>query len=290
MPDKPDAGRPDAGLPTGPPLARLIAVMARLRDPDGGCPWDLDQTFETIAPYTIEEAYEVAEAITSGDRAALKDELGDLLLQVVYHARMAEEEASFDFDEVASAITDKMIRRHPHVFGDATVADAAAQTGAWENQKAEERNRKAAAEGRTASVLDGVSSALPALMRAVKLQRRVVRVGFDWPDTDGVIAKVEEELAELRAEITGGGDPDRLEDEMGDLLFTVVNLARHLGVDPETALRRCNAKFERRFRGVEERLRADGRTVEQVTLEVMEAHWDQVKLAENVRMIHNTLI
>lgn len=259
--------------------------MARLRDPDGGCPWDLEQTFETIAPYTIEEAYEVAEAITSGDRAALKDELGDLLLQVVYHARMAEEEASFDFDEVASAITDKMIRRHPHVFGDATVADAAAQTGAWENQKAEERSRKATAEGRPASVLDGVSTALPALMRAVKLQRRVVRVGFDWPDTGGVIAKVEEELAELRAEIAGGRDPDRLEDEMGDLLFTVVNLARHLGVDPETALRRCNAKFERRFRGVEERLRADGQTAEQVPLEVMEVHWDRVKLDEKINKI-----
>lgn len=273
----------DDGLPAGPPLARLLAVMARLRDPVGGCPWDLEQSFETIAPYTIEEAYEVAEAITSGDRSALKDELGDLLLQVVYHARMAEEEASFGFDDVAAAIADKMIRRHPHVFGDASVADAAAQTGAWERQKADERSRKAAAEGRPVSVLDGVSGALPALMRSVKLQRRVVRVGFDWPDTGGVVAKVEEELAELRAEIAGGRDPDRLEDEVGDLLFTVVNLARHLGVDPETALRRCNAKFERRFRGVEDGLRAEGLSVEDVGLDRMEAHWDRVKLEERLK-------
>lgn len=273
----------DDDLPPRPPLARLLAVMARLRDPAGGCPWDLEQSFETIAPYTIEEAYEVAEAITSGDRSALKDELGDLLLQVVYHARMAEEEGSFAFDDVAAAIADKMIRRHPHVFGDATVADAAAQSGAWERQKADERSRKAAAEGRPASVLDGVSSALPALMRSVKLQRRVVRVGFDWPDTSGVIAKVEEELAELRAEIGGGRDPDRLEDEVGDLLFTVVNLARHLDIDPETALRRCNAKFERRFRGVEERLRAEGVAVEDAGLDLMERHWGRIKLDEKLK-------
>lgn len=278
---------PADDLPVGPPIARLIAVMARLRAPEGGCPWDLEQTFETIAPYTIEEAYEVAEAITTGDRTALKDELGDLLLQVVYHARMAEEEGSFGFDDVATAIVDKMIRRHPHVFGDATVADAAEQTGAWEAQKAAERARKAADEGRVASVLDGVSAALPALMRAVKLQRRVVRVGFDWPNTDDVVAKIEEELGELRAEIDAGRDPDRLEDEMGDLLFTVVNLARHLGVDPETALRRCNAKFERRFRGVETGLAAEGKAIEEVSLDAMEAHWDRVKLDEKSRNRRN---
>lgn len=270
-------------LPDGPPIARLLAVMARLRDPVGGCPWDLEQTFETIAPYTIEEAYEVAEAITFGDRSALCDELGDLLLQVVYHARMAEEEGSFNFDDVASGISDKMVRRHPHVFGDAIVADAAAQSGAWERQKAEERAARAAAEGREPSVLDGVSTALPALMRAVKLQRRVVRVGFDWPDSDGVFAKVDEELAELRAEAFGVRDPDRIEDEVGDLLFTVVNLARHLGADPEAALRRCNAKFERRFRAVEDALAAEGRSVETVPLDDMERHWRRIKLAERSR-------
>lgn len=282
MPPPDDTPRED--LPPGPPIARLLAVMARLRDPDGGCPWDLEQSFETIAPYTIEEAYEVAEAITTGDRAALKDELGDLLLQVVYHARMAEEEGSFGFDDVAGAIAEKMIRRHPHVFGDATVADAEAQTGAWERQKAEERARKAAAEGRTASVLEGVSAALPALMRSVKLQRRAARVGFDWPDTGPVLAKIEEEIGELREEIAAG-DADRLEDEMGDVLFAVVNLARHLGVDPETALRRCNAKFERRFRGVEDRLAAQGRTPDQSGLDAMEEIWVGIKLEEKRKKV-----
>ena len=272
-----DATRDD--LPPGPPIDRLLAVMARLRDPDGGCPWDLEQSFETIAPYTIEEAYEVAEAITVGDRAALKDELGDLLLQVVYHARMAEEEGSFGFDDVAAAIAEKMIRRHPHVFGDATVADAEAQTGAWERQKAEERARKAAAEGRTASALEGVSAALPALMRSVKLQRRAARVGFDWPEIGPVLAKIEEEIRELREEVAAG-DAARLEDEMGDVLFAVVNLARHLGVDPETALRRSNAKFERRFRGVEDRLAAQGLTPDEAGLDAMEAIWVGIKLAE----------
>ncbi len=278
-----DETDPD-GLPAGPPIARLLAVMARLRDPDGGCPWDLEQSFETIAPYTIEEAYEVAEAITVGDRDALKDELGDLLLQVAYHARMAQEEGSFDFDDVATAIAEKMIRRHPHVFADASVADAAAQTGAWESQKAEERARKAATEGRTASVLEGVSAALPALMRAVKLQRRAARVGFDWPDTGPVLAKIEEEIGELRAEITTG-DQDRLEDEMGDVLFAVVNLARHLGVDPETALRRCNAKFERRFRGVEDRLAERGQAPDTVSLDEMEALWVDIKLDEKSKKL-----
>ena len=272
------------GLPDGPPIARLRAVMARLRDPDGGCPWDLEQSFETIAPYTIEEAYEVAEAITLGDRTALKDELGDLLLQVVYHAQMAEEEGSFGFDDVAAAIADKMIRRHPHVFGDDSVADAAAQSGAWERQKAEERARKAEAEGRTASVLEGVSGALPALMRSVKLQRRAARVGFDWPETGQVLDKIVEELGELKTEIAGG-DADRLEDEMGDVLFAVVNLARHLGVDPETALRRCNAKFERRFRGVEDRLAAQGRSPDQASLDAMEALWVEIKLEEKRKKI-----
>lgn len=271
-----------AALPEAPAIARLIAVMAKLRDPDGGCPWDLEQTFETIAPYTIEEAYEVAEAITLGDMNALRDELGDLLLQVVYHARMAEEDGAFAFEDVARGIAEKMIRRHPHVFAGASVEDAEAQTAAWETQKAAERAAKAEAEGRALSVLDGVSDALPALMRSVKLQKRAVRAGFDWPTTAGVFDKIDEELTELRAEITGGpgDDADRIEDEMGDLLFTVVNLARHLGVDPETALRRCNAKFERRFRFMERALAAEGKAVDTTELAEMERHWRRAKQAE----------
>ncbi|NQW11565.1 MAG: nucleoside triphosphate pyrophosphohydrolase [Alphaproteobacteria bacterium] len=265
-------------------IDRLLAVMAALRDPETGCPWDIEQTFETIAPYTIEEAYEVAEAITNNDMVGLKDELGDLLLQVVYHARMAEEAGAFDFNAVAEAIGDKMIRRHPHVFAGASIADAEAQTAAWERQKAEERSGQAKAAGRRPSALDGVSAAYPALMRAVKLQKRAVRTGFDWPTTDGVVDKIAEELEELRVEVTanGGIDPDRVEDEMGDLLFTVVNLARHLKVDPETALRRCNAKFERRFRAMEDGLVSEGVDIADATLDAMEAHWSRVKLAEKI--------
>jgi len=271
--------------PDAPAIDRLIDVMAKLRDPEGGCPWDLEQTFETIAPYTIEEAYEVAEAITLADTAAIRDELGDLLLQVVYHARIAEEDGAFDFEAVAAGITEKMIRRHPHVFAGMSVADAEAQTAAWEEQKAAERAAKAEAEGRTFSALDGVSTALPALMRAVKLQRRAVREGFDWPETAGVFAKIEEELGELRAEVTADAprDADRVEDEMGDLLFTVVNLARHLDIDPETALRRCNAKFERRYRFMERSLASDGKAVAGVTLDEMERHWQRAKLSEKVK-------
>ena len=265
-------------------IDRLIAVMAALRDPNTGCPWDIEQTFETIAPYTIEEAYEVAEAITTKDMAGLKDELGDLLLQVVYHARMAEEAGVFDFNPVAEGISDKMIRRHPHVFAGASIADAATQTAAWEQQKAEERERKAAADGRRPSALDGVSAAYPALMRAMKLQKRAVRTGFDWPETSNVFDKIDEELGELKAEVavTGSIDPDRVEDEMGDLLFTVVNLARHLNVDPETALRRCNAKFERRFRAMEDGLTAEGMDITDASLHDMEVHWTRAKLSENI--------
>ncbi|SDF12106.1 MULTISPECIES: nucleoside triphosphate pyrophosphohydrolase [Thalassobaculum] len=275
-----------AALPDEPAIARLIAVMAKLRDPDGGCPWDLEQNFETIAPYTIEEAYEVAEAITLGDMASLRDELGDLLLQVVYHAQMARElapqDGAFDFEDVARGIADKMIRRHPHVFAGASVEDAKAQTDAWEKQKAVERAAKAAAENRTVSVLDGVSSALPALMRSLKLQNRAVRAGFDWPDIDGVFDKIDEELGELRAEVTGADsdDPARIEDEVGDLLFTVVNLARRLDIDPETALRRCNAKFERRFRFMEDGLAAEGTPIQSVGLDEMERHWQRAKQRE----------
>lgn len=258
-------------------LDRLIEVMARLRDPEGGCPWDLEQDFKSIAPYTIEEAYEVAEAIDREDMAALRDELGDLLLQVVFHARMAEEKGAFAFEDVAAAIVGKMIRRHPHVFSGETIEGAAAQTAAWEDQKAAEREIKAAAEGRPASVLDGVSVALPGLTRAVKLGRRAARVGFDWPETDPVIEKVNEELDELKAEIADGAPAERLEDEMGDLLFSLANLARHLGIEPEAAVRRANRKFEDRFHHVERRLREAGTAPQDASLDEMERLWAEAK-------------
>jgi ATP diphosphatase len=257
-----------------PNTARLLEIMARLRDPDGGCPWDLEQTFRTIAPYTIEEAYEVADAIAQDDMAALKDELGDLLLQVVFHARMAEEDGHFDFDAVAQAIADKMIRRHPHVFGADRVDSAAAQTHSWEAFKAAERAAKAADGGRHASVLDGVTLALPGLTRAVKLQKRAARVGFDWPEVAQVLDKIDEETTEIKQEIRSGAEPERLEDEIGDLLFAVANLARHLGVDPEAALRGTNAKFERRFHQVEQSF-AGG--LDDVSLEEMEGAWQAAK-------------
>jgi len=262
------------------PIQRLTQVMAALRNPDGGCPWDLEQTFETIAPYTIEEAYEVAEAIAQRDFVALKDELGDLLLQVVYHGRMAKELGEFSFDDVAEAITEKMIRRHPHVFGTLEIGDAEAQTQAWEEQKATERAAKAAESGARSSALDGVSVAYPALMRAVKLQRRAARVGFDWPETAPVVDKIHEELGELTEEISASDvDGDRVEDEMGDLLFACVNLARHLGVDPENALRRTNGKFEARFRAVERMLDEDlGIEPSAASLDQMEERWTRAKL------------
>jgi MazG family protein len=259
-------------------IDRLLTIMARLRDPGDGCPWDLAQTFESIAPYTIEEAYEVAEAIRQADMAALKDELGDLLLQVVFHARMAEEQGDFDFHEVARAISDKMVRRHPHVFGGQRVADAAAQTLSWEALKAAERKERAGARGdQDPSVLEGVAVGLPALTRAEKLQRRAARVGFDWPEADQVLEKIEEEICEIRVELANDGHRDRLEDEVGDLLFAVANLARHLGVDAEAALRRGNAKFERRFKQVEA---AFGGDLDGTGLEDMEAAWQEAKKSE----------
>ena len=258
-------------------LERLLSVMAQLRNPDGGCPWDLEQNFATIAPYTIEEAYEVAEAIARGDTDALKDELGDLLLQVVFHARMAEEDGLFDFNAVAGTIADKMVRRHPYVFGDENIESAAAQTVAWEDRKAAERAEKAKAESRAASVLDGVATALPGLTRAVKLARRAARVGFDWPDAAGVLDKIEEEVGELRAEINGDGDADRLQDEIGDVLFSVANLARRLSIDPEAAIRATNRKFEYRFRHIEASLDADGRKPEDAGLAELDRLWNEAK-------------
>ncbi|HEV8015840.1 MAG TPA: nucleoside triphosphate pyrophosphohydrolase [Stellaceae bacterium] len=255
-------------------LQRLLGIMATLRDPESGCPWDVAQSFKTIAPYTIEEAYEVAEAAELDDAPALKDELGDLLLQVVFHSRMAEEAGRFAFDDVARAISDKMVRRHPHVFGPDQIDSAAAQTVAWEEQKAAERAAKGAA-----SALDGVGTGLPALTRAAKLQRRAARVGFDWPEAAPVFAKIAEEIAELHDAIAGES-PDRIEDELGDLLFAVVNLARKLDRDPEQALRRACRKFERRFRRVETLLAADGKLPGSAGLDDMEGKWQQAKQEE----------
>ena len=261
-------------------IDRLLDVMANLRDPETGCPWDVAQDFATIAPYTIEEAYEVAEAIAEKDWPALKDELGDLLFQVVFYAQMAREDGLFDFEIIAEGVAEKMVRRHPHVFGDVSVADAEAQTDAWEAHKAAERTAKAEAEGRAVSVLDGVTTALPALTRAAKLQARAARVGFDWPVVAAVIDKIDEEIGELRVEFDAGADRDRVMDEIGDLLFACVNLARHAGLDPESALRQGNAKFERRFRRIEEMLSEDGRNPEQSSLEEMDRLWDAVKAEE----------
>jgi ATP diphosphatase len=287
----PGAGNREAfAMTTGPgdgkaasSIGRLLDIMARLRDPDGGCPWDKDQNFVTIAPYTIEEAYEVADAIARGDRTALQDELGDLLFQVVFYAQMAREEGGFDFEAIVRGVCDKMERRHPHVFGDATVAGAEAQTLAWEATKAAERAASAAGAGERHSVLDGVALALPALMRAEKLQKRAARVGFDWSETGQVIDKIDEEIGELRHEIAAASPRAKLEDELGDILFAVANLARHLGIDPEAALRRTNDKFDRRFRFVEDSLEKQGKSPFKASLDEMEALWRQAKAGERDR-------
>ncbi|MFC5343816.1 nucleoside triphosphate pyrophosphohydrolase [Brevundimonas staleyi] len=257
------------------PTDRLKAIMVRLRDPNGGCPWDVEQTFQSIAPYTIEEAYEVADAIERGDMGELKTELGDLLFQVVFHARMAEEQGLFAYDDVAQAMCDKLVRRHPHVFADeAAQADGPAQKLRWEEIKAAERASKA-----QHGVLDDVPVGLPALHRAAKLTKRAARVGFDWPSTDEVFDKLDEEVAELRAEIAAG-DLEKAREEMGDLLFVVANLARKLGVEPEDALRGANAKFVRRFGFIEAELAKNGRTPDQSDLAEMDGLWDAAKMAE----------
>ena len=257
------------------PIDRLLQIMARLRAPEGGCPWDVEQTFQTIAPYTLEEAYEVADAIERGDWHELKSELGDLLFQVVFHARMAEEQGLFAFDDVANAIADKLERRHPHVFGDEVARpDGAAQKARWEDIKAGERKAKA-----QHGVLDDVPVGLPALARAAKLTKRAARIGFDWPSTDEVFDKFVEEVAELRAEIAAG-DLEKARGEVGDLLFVMANLARKLGVEPEDALRGANAKFVRRFAFIEAELAKDGRTPEQSDLAEMDGLWNAAKAAE----------
>ncbi|NQU58978.1 MAG: nucleoside triphosphate pyrophosphohydrolase [Rhodospirillales bacterium] len=263
-------------LTTEPPIKRLIDIMALLRDPDKGCPWDVEQTFATIAPHTIEEAYEVAEAIEQNDMPALVDELGDLLLQVVFHARMAEEDDLFSFDDVARAICDKLVRRHPHVFGDADITTMEAQTRSWESLKAVERKEKSE-KSAPHSALDGVTTGLPALTRALKLQKRAARVGFDWAQATDVLAKFDEESREMAAEMVANADNERLQDELGDLLFTCVNLARKLDIDPETALRHGNAKFERRFKVIEALLAEHGKTPETSSLDEMEVLWQRAK-------------
>lgn len=258
-------------------LRRLIAIMARLRDPVSGCPWDIEQDFASIAPYTIEEAYEVADAIERCDWAELRGELGDLLFQVVYHARMAEEAGHFRFDDVVRTIADKMVARHPHVFADESRDKSAAeQTRDWERIKAAERRDAAGGAART---LDGVARGLPALLRALKLQKRAARVGFDWPSSAGVLDKITEELRELDAARADLGAAE-IREEFGDLLFAITNLGRHLGLDPEDALRAANDKFTRRFNAVEERLQASGNPIALATLDEMEAAWREVKARE----------
>jgi ATP diphosphatase len=264
---------PDGGLP------RLLEIMARLRDPERGCPWDIEQTYETIAPYTIEEAYEVADAIEKGDMADLEGELGDLLLQVVYFTQMGSEDGYFTFDSVTKAIADKMIHRHPHVFGDeGRDKSAAQQTLDWEKIKAAERAAKGQQEAKT---LDGIALNLPALTRAVKIQKRAARVGFDWPSTDEVVDKIAEEAAEL-VEARDTLPHDKQVEEFGDLMFVMANLARHLKIDPEEALRLANAKFTRRFNAVERHLADRGKVPAESDLTEMDTLWNDVKAAEKL--------
>ena len=259
-------------------IARLIEIMAALRTPQTGCPWDLEQNFETIAPYTLEEAYEVADAIARGDLADLRDELGDLLLQVVFHARMAQERGAFDFGDVVQSITEKLLRRHPHVFGDAQGLTPRAVEGLWERIKAQEKAERNVHHEQKGA-LAGVPLALPALTRALKLQSKAGKVGFDWNDPHAVLAKIREEADEIESALAGG-QGDQAAAEVGDLLFAVVNLARHLGADPEAALRATNEKFERRFGYIEQALASAGKTPEQSTLAAMDELWNEAKQRE----------
>lgn len=266
-----------------PPITELRAIMAQLRNPNGGCAWDLEQDFHSIAPHTIEEAYEVADAIESNDMDGLKDELGDVLFQVVFHAQMAEEKGLFNFDDVAQAISQKMISRHPHVFGGENFRTAEEQTIAWEEHKEKERSTNTAIPP---SALDGVTKGLPALIRAVKLQKRAARVGFDWPETAQVIDKLNEEMAELSEELVKANsmnlNKDKIEEEFGDMMFVYANLARHLKIDPEAALRSANKKFERRFKKIEQYLDNQGKNIKKQTLEELDLLWDKAKAEERL--------
>jgi ATP diphosphatase len=264
-------------------IERLLAIMRTLRDPQRGCPWDREQNFATIAPYTIEEAYEVADAIQQGDLSALRSELGDLLFQVVFHSQLAMEQGAFGFDDVVNAISDKMERRHPHVFGDTHIDGVAAQTIAWEQQKKLERESQRDSQSnaeKDLSVLAGITMGLPGLTRAIKLGKRAATVGFEWPDVQGPLAKLDEELGEIREAIAAGADEAKVVDEIGDVLFSVANLCRHINVDPEAAVRAANEKFERRFRYVEQQLRQSGRTPGDAALEEMDVFWDEAKRQE----------
>lgn len=259
-------------------MQQLVEIMARLRDPKDGCPWDQRQTYASIVPYTLEEAYEVADAIQRGDMQELRDELGDLLFQTVFYSQIAREQGHFDFDDVARGICDKMIRRHPHVFADAQYNDDEQLRQAWEAKKAEERSVRS--DGAPPSQMDGVARALPALIRAEKLQKRAARVGFDWPDPRGAFDKTREEFDEVEAELASG-DPDRLQDELGDMLFAMVNVVRLLGLDAEQTLSRANEKFERRFRAMEDQLIAQGMAdMDSLSLEQLDAVWERVKAGE----------
>jgi nucleoside triphosphate diphosphatase len=259
-------------------ISRLLEIMAALRDRDSGCPWDVDQTFDTIVPYTIEEAYEVAEAVAADDMASLCDELGDLLLQVVYHAQIASEAGAFAFPDVVEAITRKLIRRHPHVFGDADAKAAGAAKGQWDRIKAEEKRERGGEPPKSA--LDGVPVAIPATMRAVKLQDKAAKVGFVWPDARSVLAKIREEIDEVEHDIDANASREHLEGEIGDVLFALTNLARRFDVDPDQALRRTNAKFVKRFENIEERLAAAGRKPQDAALGELEALWAASKDSE----------
>ncbi len=264
-------------------LSDLIKIMKKLRDPENGCPWDVEQTFETILPYTLEEAYEVAEAIDQGDMAELKTELGDLLFQVIFHSQMAEEQKAFTINDVIHEISEKMVVRHPHVFGNKHIKDAEAQTIAWEEQKTRERQAKADKLGRKPSILDDVPSALPALLRASKLQKRAAKVGFDWPEISQVVDKMQEELGELSEAIAAKQGQDKqahIEEELGDMLFVCANLARHLDINPEEALRKANQKFIRRFQYIENSCHAQKRSMDECTLEEMEELWIEAKTLE----------
>jgi len=260
---------PDSGI------GRLLEIMARLRSPEGGCPWDLKQTYASIVPYTIEEAYEVADAIERGAMEELREELGDLLFQVVFYSQLAREEDHFDFASVVSTICEKMVRRHPHVFAETSFSDSSELRTAWDRQKSQERKAKG-----TTGLLDGIPRSLPALVRAEKIQRRASRVGFDWTEPRGVIRKIREELAEIEEELNDGKNSPGLATEIGDLLFSCVNLARHCHVDAEHALRSGNRKFERRFRHIEERLGETGRSLEAATPEALESLWEEAKQRE----------
>lgn len=257
-------------------ISELLNIMRRLRNPQTGCPWDIQQTFHSIAPYTVEEAYEVADAIERNDMKELTEELGDLLFQVVFHAQMAEEQGLFGFEDIVTAISEKLIRRHPHVFGDANIISAEEQTNAWEEHKARERRQKD-----HHSVLAGIAKSLPGLTRAAKLQKRAAKVGFDWEKITPIFDKLAEEADELKAELVQNATWDRIEDEIGDMLFTVVNIARHAQIDPELAIRRANAKFEARFQMVEKAVAEAGENLADLNIDRLEAYWIQAKRNEN---------